>query len=100
MAPASPPDTPAFSNHPSAPLRSRLSAVWRLAVPSFTHMRCTVLLPFELDPEIIHHIIYSQAGSIGKAVIELVMNSVDADATALRLTMTKEGFHCADDGRG
>ncbi len=24
-------------------------------------------LPFELDPQIIHHIIYSQAGSIGKA---------------------------------
>ncbi|WP_413037995.1 ATP-binding protein, partial [Pseudomonas savastanoi] len=44
--------------------------------------------------------IHSQAGSIGKAIIELVMNSVDADATALRLTMTKEGFHCADDGRG
>ncbi|WP_181013392.1 ATP-binding protein, partial [Pseudomonas avellanae] len=59
-----------------------------------------MLLPFELDPEIIQHIIHSQAGSIGKAIIELVMNSVDADATALRLTMTKEGFHCADDGRG
>ena len=26
-------------------------------------------LPFELDPQIIHHIIYSQAGSIGKAII-------------------------------
>ncbi|MDX9626238.1 ATP-binding protein [Pseudomonas fragariae (ex Marin et al. 2024)] len=59
-----------------------------------------MLLPFELDPEIIHHIIYSQAGSIGKAVIELLMNSVDAEASAVRLTMTKEGFHCTDDGRG
>lgn len=59
-----------------------------------------MLLPFELDPEIIQHIIHSQAGSIGKAIIELVMNSVDAEATALRLTMTKEGFNCADDGRG
>lgn len=57
-------------------------------------------LPFELDPEIIQHIIHSQAGSIGKAIIELVMNSVDAEATTLRLTMTKEGFNCADDGRG
>lgn len=59
-----------------------------------------MILPFELDPQIIHHIIYSQAGSIGKAVIELIMNSVDAKAAAVRLTLTKEGFHCADDGTG
>ncbi|KVV40936.1 DNA mismatch repair protein MutL [Burkholderia territorii] len=59
-----------------------------------------MLLPFELDPEIIHHIIYSQAGSIGKAIIELLMNSVDARATAVQLSMTKEGFKCADDGNG
>lgn len=57
-------------------------------------------LPFELDPQIIHHIIYSQAGSIGKAVIELIMNSVDAKAAAVRLTIDKEGFRCVDDGTG
>ncbi|KND56878.1 hypothetical protein BSCH_02475c [Candidatus Paraburkholderia schumanniana] len=57
-------------------------------------------LPFELDPQIIHHIIYSQAGSIGKAIIELLMNSVDARATAVQLSMTKEGFECSDDGNG
>ncbi|KND62348.1 hypothetical protein BVER_01831 [Candidatus Burkholderia verschuerenii] len=57
-------------------------------------------LPFELDPAIIHHIIYSQAGSIGKAVIELIMNSVDADARSVVLTMSKDGFTCKDDGRG
>lgn len=56
--------------------------------------------PFELDPQIIHHIIYNQAGSIGKAIIELIMNSVDAHGSVVRLTMTKEGFTCADDGRG
>lgn len=38
-----------------------------------------MLLPFELDPQIIQHIIYSQAGSIGKAILELLMNSVDAE---------------------
>lgn len=59
-----------------------------------------MLLPFELDPQIIHHIIYSQAGSIGKAIIELIMNSADASASTARLTMTKEGFHCSDDGSG
>ncbi len=57
-------------------------------------------MPFELDPQIIHHIIYSQAGSIGKAIIELLMNAVDAKATAVCLTMTKEGFKCSDDGHG
>ncbi|SEI14864.1 ATP-binding protein [Paraburkholderia hospita] len=57
-------------------------------------------LPFELDPAIIHHIIYSQAGSIGKAIIELIMNSVDADARSVVLTMSKDGFSCKDDGRG
>lgn len=57
-------------------------------------------LPFELDPQIIHHIIYSQAGSIGKAVIELLMNAVDAGAKSVQLNMNKEGFHCVDDGRG
>ncbi len=59
-----------------------------------------MILPFELDPQIIHHIIYSQAGSIGKAVIELLMNSVDARATFVRLVMTKDGFQCSDDGTG
>ena len=59
-----------------------------------------MILPFELDPQIIHHIIYSQAGSIGKAVIELLMNSVDASAKTVKFTITKEGFYCEDDGKG
>ncbi|AUX71582.1 ATP-binding protein [Erwinia pyrifoliae] len=56
--------------------------------------------PFELDPQIIHHIIYSQAGSIGKALIELMMNSVDAGASMVSIDITPEGFSCRDDGRG
>ena len=57
-------------------------------------------LPFELDPQIIHHIIYSQAGSIGKAFIELLMNSVDANASSVQLSLSREGFVCCDDGHG
>lgn len=57
-------------------------------------------LPFELDPQIIHHIIYSQAGSIGKAIIELIMNSVDAGAGAVMIDISPEGFSCRDDGQG
>ncbi|WP_409160593.1 ATP-binding protein [Pectobacterium sp. B2J-2] len=56
--------------------------------------------PFELDPQIIHHIIYSQAGSLGKALIELLMNSVDAQASSVLLTVSREGFICVDDGHG
>lgn len=59
-----------------------------------------MILPFELDPQIIHHIIYSQAGSIGKAVIELIMNSVDAGANSVNLNVTRQGFNCIDDGKG
>ncbi|KQN96918.1 ATP-binding protein [Paenibacillus sp. Leaf72] len=59
-----------------------------------------MLLPFELDPQIIHHIIHHQAGSIGKAIIELIMNSVDAGAQTVKITMTKDGFTCEDDGKG
>lgn len=57
-------------------------------------------LPFTLDPEVIHHIIHSQAGSIGKAIIELVMNSVDAQASVLALTVDAQGFKAVDDGQG
>jgi hypothetical protein len=57
-------------------------------------------LPFVLDPQIIHHIIYSQAGSIGKAIIELIMNSVDAGATKTVVSITQAGFSCSDNGAG
>jgi hypothetical protein len=33
-------------------------------------------LPFEIDPQIFHHIIYRQADSMGKAAIERLMNGV------------------------
>lgn len=57
-------------------------------------------LPFELDPQIIHHIIYSQAGSIGKAIIELIMNAEDSGSTRATLTISQHGFSIADDGAG
>ena len=57
-------------------------------------------LPFELDSQIIHDIIYGKAGSPGKAVIALLMNAIDAKATSVFLNMSKESFKCADDGQG
>lgn len=55
---------------------------------------------FELDPGIIHHIIHSQAGSIGKALIELVMNSGDAGAQTVQVHVDRSGFTCQDNGKG
>lgn len=57
-------------------------------------------LPFELDPQIIHHTIHSQAGSLGKAVIELLVNAVGAQASEVLLRLTCEGFECKDNGNG
>jgi len=59
-----------------------------------------VRLPFELDSQIIHHIIYSQAGSIGKSLLELLMNSADAGGSRAALFISKTGFDCSDDGQG
>ncbi|HFE3442942.1 TPA: ATP-binding protein [Klebsiella aerogenes] len=59
-----------------------------------------MLLDFELDPQIIHHIIHSQAGTMAKAAIELVMNSVDAGAKNVILTITNKTICCTDDGNG
>jgi hypothetical protein len=42
-------------------------------------------LPFELSPQIIYRIIYSQADSIGKAVIELLMNTRFNEVQNIRL---------------
>lgn len=56
--------------------------------------------PFELDPHLIHHVIHSQAGSIGKALIELIMNAVDAGSPTFTLTVTREGFVAQDAGKG
>lgn len=55
---------------------------------------------FEVDANIIQSLIHEQAGSLRKALAELVMNSVDAGATRVDLTITHDGFTVADDGRG
>lgn len=57
-------------------------------------------LDFELDPAVIHHLMYSQAGSIAKSLVELLMNGIDAHCTTVRFTLTRTGFTCSDDGSG
>lgn len=55
---------------------------------------------FTVHPHILFSVIQSQAGTLGKALLEGVMNSIDAGATRVAVTLTKEGFTLRDDGRG
>lgn len=57
-------------------------------------------LDFTVDPAILHSIIQSQAGTLSKALLEGVMNSIDAGATSLSVTLTADTFSLVDDGRG
>ncbi|ABM97084.1 ATP-binding protein [Methylibium petroleiphilum] len=53
-----------------------------------------------MDKSILWSIIKSQAGTLGKAVLELVMNSIDAGATKVQVTLTGTHLTVSDDGRG
>ncbi len=55
---------------------------------------------FRLHKDILWSIIRSQAGSIGKAVLELVMNSIDAGATGIHITLSNTHIKVVDDGKG
>jgi hypothetical protein len=54
----------------------------------------------KLHPEIIFKIISAQSGTIGKALLELIMNSIDARASKCEITISSTGFKVTDDGRG
>lgn len=53
-----------------------------------------------IDPHIIFDVIKSQAGSLDKAIAELVMNSIDAGATRVDITLDNASFRIKDDGKG
>ncbi|KPC02138.1 ATP-binding protein (plasmid) [Pseudomonas amygdali pv. lachrymans] len=56
---------------------------------------------FNVHPGIIKHLIKEQAGTFVKAVVELVMNSIDAGAARVDLNFKKDGtFTVKDNGRG
>jgi hypothetical protein len=55
---------------------------------------------FGLHPSMVDAIIRKQSGSAHKALLELLMNSVDAGAKSINLTLTNEGFALVDDGSG
>jgi len=55
---------------------------------------------FQMHPELLYSIIMRQAGSLWKAVIEGVMNSIDASATECKITLTQQMLRIQDNGRG
>ncbi|WP_028492651.1 ATP-binding protein [Thioalkalivibrio sp. ALE19] len=54
----------------------------------------------EVGSQLIYHTIVSQAGSFDKALLEFVMNSVDAEAASMSIEMDTNGFRVTDDGKG
>jgi len=55
---------------------------------------------FSVAPSIIYHLIVAQAGSLGKAALECVMNSTDAGATRIDIEVNRKGISIRDDGQG
>jgi hypothetical protein len=57
-------------------------------------------LEFTMDPNLLVSVIKSQAGTLTKAISEGVMNSIDAGATRVDVTITDNSFIIEDNGRG
>lgn len=61
----------------------------------------TETLSFKVSPSIIRHLIERQAGTLDKALLELVMNGIDAGAERIDVLFVDGGtIHIKDDGRG
>ncbi|MNR71742.1 hypothetical protein D3C71_24200 [compost metagenome] len=55
---------------------------------------------FAVDKHILISVMQSQAGTLGKALMEGVMNSIDAGATHVSVKLDAQSFRLKDDGRG
>lgn len=55
---------------------------------------------FSVHPQMIFSLITAQAGTLGKAVLENIMNSVDAGATKMSIDITRDKITIVDDGHG
>lgn len=57
-------------------------------------------LKLEMHPNLLLDVIKRQAGTLGKAILELVMNAVDAKATTCHITLDTGLLQCIDNGTG
>lgn len=55
---------------------------------------------FAIDPALLYSVIESQAGTLEKALLEGVMNSIDAGSTRVTVTLAEGHFVLRDNGRG
>ena len=55
---------------------------------------------FEMHPKLAYDVITRQAGTLDKAILEGVMNSVDAGATKCEITLEPDRVQIRDNGRG
>jgi hypothetical protein len=55
---------------------------------------------FKMDPGLLYSVITRQAGSIEKAWLEAVQNSIDAKSTGMLFSITDSGFQITDNGIG
>ena len=55
---------------------------------------------FKMHPDLLFSVIKSQAGTQEKAILEAVMNAVDAGATKCEIKIDENGYSIVDDGKG
>jgi hypothetical protein len=55
---------------------------------------------FRMHPDLLYSVIKAQAGSLEKAVLELIMNSIDAHAKKIEIEVSEDRVSVKDDGRG
>lgn len=55
---------------------------------------------FKMHPDLLFSVIKSQAGTREKAILEGVMNAVDAGATRCDISIDQDGYKISDDGKG
>ena len=60
----------------------------------------TITSDFTMDPNLLVSVIKSQAGTLSKALLEGIMNSLDAGAARVDVTLTETSFIIEDGGRG
>lgn len=55
---------------------------------------------FAINSNTIYNLVLAQAGTLGKALLETIMNSVDAEASKVDIELTQTRVRISDDGRG
>lgn len=55
---------------------------------------------FTVHTNILYSVIKNQAGTLAKALLESLMNAIDANATSFNVTLTLDSFLLVDDGKG